>query len=51
MEVSGPLHALATLPLEKSPLYPLDKRLVVKIKYLCTSKIGVRHEVFREMKV
>jgi hypothetical protein len=27
MEVSGQLHALATLPQGKSPWYPLDRRL------------------------
>jgi len=27
MEVSGQLHALAALPLAKSPKYPLDRRL------------------------
>jgi hypothetical protein len=27
MEVSGQLHAAATLPPEKEPLYPLDRRV------------------------
>jgi len=27
MEVSGKLHALAALPLGKSPWYPLDRKL------------------------